>query len=412
MNALLLENIRMALVSIRSQSLRTVLTILIIAFGIMALVGILTAIDVMKEGITTNFTSMGANTFNIRNRSSSIRIGGSGQRRRVHESITFHEAARFKEAFGFPGRVAVSCIGTWNATVRSGSQKTNPNIMVAGGDENFIATSGYELAEGRNFSRQELDAASNVVIIGHEIRTLLFKKTSPLDKEIEIGPVKMRVIGVLKEKGASFGFSGDKMVLLPVRNVRNRFAYPGMSYVINVLAASPDQLEAGIAEATGLFRIIRRIPVREPDNFEITKSDSLSMMLIDNLKYVTIAATIIAVITLLGAAIGLMNIMLVSVTERTREIGVRKAIGATSLSVRNQFLIEAVIICQLGGALGIVLGILAGNVVSFAFGQGFVIPWGWMIVAVVLCFIVGLLSGLLPALKAARLDPIEALRFE
>lgn len=412
MNALLLENIRMALRSIRSQSLRTFLTIMIIALGIMALVGILTAIDVIKDSITSNFTSMGANTFNIRNKGSNVRIGRGGQKREVFENITFEQARKFKEEFRFPSTVGVSCVGTRTATVKHQSQKTNPNIAVFGGDEAYAVTSGYEIEEGRNFSAREVLTGANVVIIGQEIRLRLFPKGSPIDKEISIGALKAKVIGVFKAKGSSFGFGGDKIVLLPVLNVRKNFGSQNMSFVINVLAQSPDLLDATLAEATGIFRQVRGLKVSDRQNFEITRSDNLSSMLIENLSYVTIAATLIAIITLLGAAIGLMNIMLVSVTERTREIGVRKAIGATASSIRNQFLTEAIVICQLGGALGIVLGIAMGNAVSVFFDQGFVIPWAWMILAAILCFVVGLLSGLIPAVKAARLDPIEALRFE
>ena len=412
MNPLLRENIKIALSSIRSQSLRTILTILIIALGIMALVGILTAIDVIKGSITENFTSMGANTFNIRNRGSNVRIGGNGKRPPVFRPITFEEARKFKEEFGYSSFVGISSIGNYNATIKTGSLKTNPNVAVFGGDENYILTAGYELGEGRNFSARELESGANVVILGQEIRKTLFKKTDPLNKEISIGGLKVKVIGVFKEKGSGFGFGGDKMVLLPVVNVRKNFGTQQMSYVINVLASAPQTLDPTLGEATGTFRQIRNLGAKDPDNFNITKSDSLSTMLIDNLSYVTIAATLIAIITLIGAAIGLMNIMLVSVTERTREIGVRKAIGATSLTIRNQFLAEAVVICQLGGILGIFLGIAMGNIVSFFFDQGFIIPWAWMILAAILCFFVGLLSGLIPAIKASKLDPIESLRFE
>ncbi|MEX1188171.1 MAG: ABC transporter permease [Bacteroidia bacterium] len=412
MNPLWLENLRIALGSVRSQSLRTFLTITIIAIGIMALVGILTAIDVIKEGITANFTSMGANTFNIRNRGSNVRIGRGGKRPPVYRYISYDEAVRFKKEYNFPAKVGISCVGSRTSTIKSGSVKTNPNIAIFGGDENYLVTSGYELVEGRNFSVQELNSGSNVAIVGQEIKNNLFPSTSPVDKEIMVGAVKVKVIGLLKEKGSSFGFGGDKIVILPVKNVRRQFSSGTNSYVINVLANGPENLEPAIAEATGLFRIVRKLDIKEEQNFDITKSDNLSGLLIENLSFVSVAATVIAIITLIGAAIGLMNIMLVSVTERTREIGVRKAIGATAITIRNQFLIEAIVICQLGGFLGIGLGILMGNAVSMFFNQGFIIPWLWMILAAILCFIVGLLSGLIPAIKAANLDPIEALRFE
>jgi putative ABC transport system permease protein len=412
MNPLVLENLKIALGAVRSQSLRTFLTIMIIAIGIMALVGILTAIDVIKEGITNNFTTMGANTFNIRNRGSNVRIGRSGKRPPVFRYISYDEAVQFKKDFTFPARVGLSCVGSRNSTVKYGSEKTNPNIAIFGGDENYLITSGYELEEGRNFSMQELKSGSNVAIIGQEIRRTLFPSTSAVDKEIMIGAVKVRVIGVLKEKGSSFGFGGDKIALLPIKNVRRMFMAGNDSYVINVLANSPEMLDETISEAIGLFRVVRKLGIKDELNFDVTKSDNLSALLIENLSFVSVAATLIAIITLIGAAIGLMNIMLVSVTERTREIGVRKAIGATSLTIRNQFLVEAIVIGQLGGLLGIALGILMGNAVSMYFDQGFIIPWLWMIVAAILCFVVGLLSGLIPAIKAAKLDPIEALRFE
>jgi len=412
MNPLVLENLKIALGAVRSQSLRTFLTIMIIAIGIMALVGILTAIDVIKEGITNNFTTMGANTFNIRNRGSNVRIGRSGKRPPVFRYISYDEAVQFKKDFTFPARVGLSCVGSRSSTVKYGSEKTNPNIAIFGGDENYLITSGYELEEGRNFSFQELKSGSNVAIIGQEIRRTLFPSTSAVEKEIMIGAVKVRVIGVLKEKGSSFGFGGDKIALLPIKNVRRLFMSGNDSYVINVLSNSPEMLDETISEAIGLFRVVRKLGVKDELNFDVTKSDNLSALLIENLSFVSVAATLIAIITLIGAAIGLMNIMLVSVTERTREIGVRKAIGATSVTIRNQFLVEAIVIGQLGGFLGIALGILMGNAVSMYFDQGFVIPWLWMIVAAVLCFVVGLLSGLIPAIKAAKLDPIEALRFE
>lgn len=413
MNQLITENIRIAVESIRSHWLRAVLTILIIAFGIMALVGILTSIDSLKYFLTDNFSMMGANTFTIKNRTMRIQIGSNVQKARNFQRITFDQAMTFKERYDFPAWVSVSTFATHIATIKYKSEKTNPNIPVLGTDENYLITSGNELESGRNFTPGEVHYGAHVAIIGKEIEKKIFTNgENPVGKVISIGPGKYQVIGVLRSKGSSLGFSGDRNVLLPITNVRQYFSQPNRSYSISVMAQDAAQLDAAIGEATGLFRIIRQTPLGEEDDFDITKSDALVGMLLDNLKYIRYAAIIVGIITLLGAAIGLMNIMLVSVTERTREIGIRKATGATSRTIRNQFLAEAIVIAQMGGLLGIIFGIIIGNIVSMIIGSRFLIPWPWILLGVVLCFIVAVLSGYFPAKKAARLDPIESLRYE
>lgn len=209
------------------------------------------------------------------------------------------------------------------------------------------------------------------------------------------------------------GMGGDKVCIITLNNVRQYFSRPNMSFTINIMANSPQQMEAAISEATGRFRIIRNLHAGNEDDFEITKSDNLANLLIENTQKVTAGATFIGIITLLGAAIGLMNIMLVSVSERTREIGIRKAVGANHKTIRNQFLVEAIVICQLGGLLGIILSIIMGNIFSFFVLEGsFIMPWAWTILGFTICMVVGLISGLYPAVKASRLDPIESLRFE
>ena len=404
------ENVVIAVGSVRSHLLRSVLTMLIIAFGITALVGILTAIDSIRYSLTNEFSRMGANTFSIRNRQMFVE---GDMDSRPSPPITYKEASAFKEKFSDKALVSFFAWGGMPTTVKYGNVKTHPNISVMGCDENYLATSGYSLGTGRNFSLLEAEAGTNVAIIGSVLAERLFRSVvDPLGKMISVGSVKYRVIGVLESKGSSMGFSNDNNLFVPVNNIRRYQPNLDRSYEINVKAADATALQGTLSEAKALFRNIRRLDPREGENFAVETSDNLVRMLIDNISTITLAATFIGLITLLGAAIGLMNIMLVSVTERTREIGIRKAMGATASIIRNQFLIEAVVIGVFGGLIGILTGMLMGNVTTLLTGGVFIVPWGWMIMGVSLCILVGLLSGLYPASKAARLDPIESLRYE
>lgn len=410
---LVYENVQVALDSIRGQWLRTILTMLIIAIGIMALVGILTSIDGIRGSINSNFTSMGANTFTIRNRGSNVRIGNAGKKPKTYDRIQYRQAVRFMEQFNYPAQVSVSAMASFSAKLKHGSEATQPNINVMGCDDAYFAVSGYEIGEGRNFSEHELRFGIPVIVIGNEVRTALFAKNAdPLGKTVLVGAYRYKVIGVLAEKGSSMSFGGDKTCMIPLTNARQNYIGGNTSFTISVLASGAATLDEAISEATGYFRVARGLKATEENNFEIIRSDNLSRILGDNLYQVQVAGMLIGIVTLMGAAIGLMNIMLVSVTERTREIGVRKALGATKSFIRLQFLVEAVLISIIGGLVGIILGIAIGNTVSAFIGGGFIIPWLWIIVGVILCFVTGVVSGIYPAIKASNLDPIESLRFE
>ncbi|MBP7821748.1 MAG: ABC transporter permease [Saprospiraceae bacterium] len=408
------EIILMSLRSIRANILRAILTLMIIAFGIMALVGILTAIDSIVYALNDNFSGLGANSFSIEPKDQNRNRRERGVMNKKGEVIRYDQALDFKDRFNFGGKVSVVLDGTGLATVKFLDKKTNPNIGVVGIDENYLSVKGYDLEIGRSLTELEASNGGAVTLVGADIVKTLFNKKPELalNKIIIVGNVRYKIIGVLKSKGSGLSGSEDRRVLIPLFTAKRFYETENSNYSILVSVSQATQMEEVIANSTGLFRIIRKLKPGIADDFEIFKSDGLIDILKENTVMLRSATVAIGLITLIGAAIGLMNIMLVSVTERTREIGICKSLGATRRTILTQFLTEAVLICQMGGIVGIILGILVGNVVSFTSGSRFYVPWGWMLLGIVVCMVVGLLSGLYPALKASRLDPIESLRYE
>lgn len=408
------ENVKIAMGSIRTQLLRTILTILIIAIGITALVGILTVVTAIDYNLTTSFASMGSNTFNINQYKNTLRGDGGNVIEKINPIITYPEARAFKEKYHYPAtQTSLSFSATSNAEVKYENQKTDPEITVLGIDEYYLTNSGLEVTQGRNFN--VFDITNNVYscIVGSDFATKgLLKDINPIGKTLSIRGAKFKVIGVLKEKGSTFGNSRDLRVMIPIQVARSLFSQPNINYSLSTMIQKAELLDAAIDNAIITMRQIRKLNPVEEDNFGISRSDDLLNRIASITDVLGASAWIMGIITILGSSIALMNIMIVSVTERTREIGVRKALGAKKSTIAWQFFIETLTIGQMGGVIGIILGILIGYGICVAAKWDFVIPWGAMIAAFITSFIVALVSGLYPAIKASRLDPIEALRYE
>ena len=413
--------------TVKSNKLRTGITVTIIAFGIMALIGIITAISAMNQSLKENFSFMGANAFVIRYKEMNARMGGpndgdefaktkKGQKEKksnLDKPIRIEEATYFKENFGFNRAVvSISQRLGGNNELHYKEKKTNPQIRMMGGDENYLAVNGYTLTTGRNLNNVDIQCGRNVCIIGSNVAAKLFpnKPEACIDKVILLQSKPYRVIGLLKSKGSSAMMRQDDIVISSLKNARQYQSNTG--YSLGVMVNNVAELEPAIGETTDQMRKARRLIPTESDNFVIDKSDKFAQMFIGFLAGVSGAAGAIGMITLIGAAIGLMNIMLVAVSERTREVGLIKALGGKKKDVRRQFLFESICISILGAVIGIFLGILVGNLFSVILNTGFVIPWMWVFIGIGICSLVGLAAGIYPAMKAAALNPIDALRYE
>ncbi|MCW3093863.1 MAG: transporter permease [Ferruginibacter sp.] len=395
----------------------------------MALIAIITAVEAVNQSLTQSFSTMGANAFSIRYKERNVHFGGGDNRNTAKKSnrksisskkssegklITFDEARAFKRLYSFPARVGIALSGPGGIIVNTDTKKTNPDVRVIGGDENYLQLNGYELADGRDFNETDVETGRSVCVVGNVIAQKLFGENTQraIDKIISVANVKYRIIGILKDKGSSAFMNADKVVITTYNNIRRIYGSEGKSYNIAVMVNDLQMMDVAVGEAIGWFRPVRKLDVKEDDNFYIDKSDSIAQSLMKNLGFLKYATLAIALITLIGAAIGLMNIMLVAVNERTKEIGLIKSLGGKASEVRAQFLWESILISLMGAIVGIVSGILFGNIVAVILKTGFVVPWVWILIGVMVCTLVGLLAGIYPAYKAAKLDPIVALRYE
>lgn len=384
----------------------------IIALGITALISILTFFDALTGELKASFSKMGSNTFSISNRVTSVQRGPH-RRQKTFKPITYQQAVAFKKRFDYPSITSITINATRMGKVRYKDNETDPNVTVIGIDENYFVTAGFDLGAGRNFSKVESDNGAHVTIIGQDIVAKLFgTRIDPLGKHIHIGDARFLVVGVLESKGNTFGMNMDNQCFITIPSARQYFSQPKASYTINVKARKPEELDPAMSEATGVFRTIRRIEPGRDNTFEAAKSDMVANLVVEQTSTISFVASMVGSIALICSILGLMNSMLVSVTERTREIGIRKALGASSGTIRQQFLIESIMLSVIGGVFGVIFGITIGNIIAAYVEFPFVMPWGWSTLAVGLCLGVGILSGYYPAKKAAALDPIESLRYE
>ncbi len=421
----IVDSFQLAFRTVKGNKLRTGITVAIIAFGIMALIGIITAIQAMNQSLKESFSSMGANAFSIRFKESNVHFGGRGdqvtktqrgkkeKKSNLNKYIVKNDAEYFKENFKFPAQVCIYLRGPNSQECRYLDKKTNPVVNIWGGDENYLAVNAFTIVEGRNLNNLDVNSGRSVCLLGNNVATKLFGNNPEkcIDKIIRVGGMPYRVIGLLKSKGSSAMLRQDDVIITSYNNAR-RLQNSAKSFLIGIMVDNVTQLDPAVGESTSVFRAVRKLQPTDADNFVIEKSDKFAELFISLLSGITGSAGAIGMITLIGAAIGLMNIMLVAVNERTREVGLIKAIGGKSRNVRQQFLFESMIISLMGALCGIILGVLVGNLFASFMNTGFVVPWAWVIGGILICSLVGLAAGIYPAMKAAKLNPINALRYE
>ncbi len=423
------DTVKLSWRNITSHRLRTGITVAIIALGICALIWFLTSLKAASNSLTNSFSTMGANAFSIRYQDRNIRFGGGGGQRdvkKVNKSalkdknsnkgkiITYEEAKAFKERYFFPAKVGLAIRGPGNIVVNNERKKTNPDINVLGGDENYLELNGYEIEYGRNLTASDVESGHNVCIIGSSVAEKLYpdNPAKAVDRVLSVDHIPYRVIAILVDKGSSAFFNTGKVVITSYNNIRRLYTTQNSSFVIAVMVSDINLIDVAIGEAKGTLRPVRKLDTKEENNFYIDKSDSIVASLLNNLGFLEKGIIGVALITLLASSIGLMNIMLVAVNERTKEIGLIKALGGTKKDIRNQFLWESILISLLGAVAGIVVGILLGNLIAMYLKSGLVLLWGWIFGGIFVCSLVGLAAGLYPAVKASKLDPIDALRYE
>ena len=406
----LFELFKVAFDSLRANKLRSSLTVIGIVIGIFSIISISTVISMLQNSIAEGLSSLGKNTFQIQ-KFPAMQMGRLSEKIRNRKNITIEDYYRLRNLMTEARSIGAE---QWQfgKTVKSDFEVTNPNVQIAGATPEALPNNQWIIADGRAINDNDLERSRRVCILGVDVAKKLFKFIDPLGQEIRVDGLRLRIIGVFEPQGQMFGQSKDNFVLLPLTTFQGKYGKYNTSINITVMSFSTASYNYTIETATGYMRTIRKVPPGTDNDFDIFSNESLIMQVAGITQYVRLGAFVIAFIALLAAGIGIMNIMLVSVTERTREIGIRKAIGAKKKNILVQFLIEAVTLCQFGGIFGIILGIGAGNLAGSFLNASPTLPLDWIIIGVFLCVAIGVTFGTYPAYKAANLDPIEALRYE
>ena len=407
---LLSDILRLALASLATNKLRSGLTMLGIAVGVFSVIGVMTVITGLRGSIESGLNVLGANSFQI-SKFPAINFSDPWTRFRNRRDITYAEAARFKELMQGTAEVSLS-LRRGGRRVLYLDRRTNPNTRLIGSDENFITSRNYEIAAGRNIQPDDVELGRAVVLLGSDIVNRLFPNEEALGKVVRIDGQSYTVIGLMASKGTSFGDNQDVNAITPITQYLEIYGRSFRSLSINVQAPNQETLAATQDNAIGMMRLVRHLDPENPNDFEVFSNESLIEAFNNIAGVVAVGAFVISAIALLASGVGVMNIMLVSVTERTKEIGIRKSIGAKKRNILTQFLIEAVVLSLVGGAAGVIFGVIGGNLGAKMLSASMVFPWGWAATGLLVCSGIGVCFGFYPAWKAASLDPIEALRYE
>jgi putative ABC transport system permease protein len=406
------ETIKLSINTIRENKLRAILTLAGITIGVFSIIAIMTLLDALQAGIEGGLSQLGSNTFQVQ-KFPAMNFGDPHRKAkyRNRQDITYEQGLRLIEKATLPKYISLEY---WKGgkVFKYGQESTNPNMSICGSLTDFLPCNTYSVKEGRMFTENELNSAENITIIGMEIVNKLFPRMNPIGKKIIMDKNEFTIIGILEPKGESFGQSQDNFALIPITRMIQIYGKSDYSLNIAIQAKSKDLYDETVEQVISIMRVVRNVKPGEENNFEIFSNESLINSVNSFTKYFKYGAGFISFIALLAAGIGIMNIMLVSVTERTREIGIRKAIGAKSSNILTQFLVEAIILCQIGGIAGILLGVTAGNLLGTYLNTKVVIPVDWVIIGLLICTFVGIIFGVYPAYKAAKLNPIDALRYE